>query len=60
MTAWATCSGSTPTLAQVSVGQARSSPGQIGHEHQLTGFTLRVAGEQLVDQAAGRLGNSRV
>ena len=52
MTAWATCSGSTPSLAQVSVGQAQLTGG-VGHEHQLTG--LMLAGER-VDQAAGRLG----
>jgi hypothetical protein len=32
-------------------------PGQIGHKHQLAGFAFGVAGDQRIDQAAGRLGH---
>jgi hypothetical protein len=41
-------------------GARRAAPGQVGHEHQLTGLAFGVAGEQRIDQAAGRLGNPRV
>jgi hypothetical protein len=60
MTAWATWSGSTPTFAQVSAGQARSSTVRSSANTQLTWLPLSMAGEQLVDQAAGRLGDTRV
>ena len=60
MTAWATWSGSTPTFGPGVVGPGAQLTGQVGHKHQLTGLPLGVAGEQLVDQAAGRLGNPRV
>jgi trimethylamine:corrinoid methyltransferase-like protein len=33
--------------------------GQVGHEHQFTGLAFGVAGEQLIDQASGWLGNGR-
>jgi hypothetical protein len=42
------------------VGPGAQLPGQVGDEYQLTGFAFGVAGEQLVDQVAGRLGNSGV
>jgi len=34
--------------------------GEIGDKHQLTALSFGVAGEQFVDQAAGRPGNSGV
>jgi hypothetical protein len=33
---------------------------EVGHKHQLTRLAFGVAGEQLIDQAAGRLGDTGV
>src|SRR5215213_11653 len=57
MTAWATCSGSMPIAVQVSWGQGAQLDREVGHKHQLTRLAFGAAGEQLIDQAAGRLGN---
>ena len=53
-------SGSTPILAQESVGEARSSPVRSATNTSSPALSLRVADEQLVDQAAGRLRDPRV
>jgi hypothetical protein len=58
--AWAMWSGSTPILAQESVGEARSSPVRSATNTSSPALSLRVADEQLVDQAAGRLRDPRV
>jgi hypothetical protein len=41
-------------------GPGAQLTGEVGHKHQLAGLAFGVAGEQLVDQAAGRLGDQRV
>ena len=42
------------------LGPGAQLTGEVGDKHQLTGLPLGVAGEQLVDQAAGWLGTTRV
>jgi hypothetical protein len=42
------------------LGPGAQLTGQVGDKHQVTGVALRVAGEQLIDQATGRLGNPGV
>ena len=42
------------------LGPGAQLTGEVGHKHQLTRLSFGVAGEQLVDQAAGRLGNTRM
>jgi hypothetical protein len=47
-------------LGPGALGPGAQLNGQVGDKHQLTGLSFGVAGEQLVDQAAGRLGDSGV
>jgi hypothetical protein len=42
------------------MGPGAQLTGEVGHKHQLPGLAFGMAGEQLIDQAASRLGNSRV
>src|SRR5215211_7640769 len=42
------------------LGPGAQLTGEVGHKHQLAGLAFWVAGEQPVDQAASRLGNTRV
>jgi hypothetical protein len=42
------------------LGPGAQLTGEIGHEHQLTWLPFWVAGEQPVDETAGRLGNPRM
>jgi hypothetical protein len=59
MIAWVTWPGSTPTFPGV-LGPGAQRAGEIGQKYQLPGFPFGVAGEQLVDETAGRLGNPRM
>jgi hypothetical protein len=48
-----------PSLRQSSACQAWHAPWnpEAGQEHQLAGLAVEIAGQQLIKQATGRLGN---